>query len=330
MTLCRTQVYKARVRSVFFGTPAIAVPALLALHEVSELVGVVCQPDRPQGRGLHVAACAVKQAAELLKLEVYQPEKVRDGKLAAWLSARAADVALVLAYGRILPKEVLTAPVHGCVNLHASLLPRYRGAAPIQWSLMNGESETGISLMRMEEGLDTGPVFAQRRCPIPPNMNAGQLTEQLAELAAEAVRGDLRLVTSGHSPQPQDDTLATHAPPIEPEHGRIDWTRPALALHNQVRALSPRPGAFTELKGKRLRLLETRVGVGTLANAVLPAAPVVPGEVVLAQGELVLVSTGDGWLRIEQAQLEGKRALGARDLVNGRAIEKGTRLGTLG
>jgi methionyl-tRNA formyltransferase len=179
------------VRAVFFGTPAIAVPALEALCERAEVVAVVCQPDRPAGRGLSLAAPEVKVAAERLGLPVHQPTKIKNDEFLGWLRGLEADVALVIAYGRILPPAVLAAPRRGCVNLHASLLPRFRGAAPIQWAIVRGESETGISLMQMDEGCDTGPVFLRRAIAIGENETAGELAPRLAALAAEVVRDHL-------------------------------------------------------------------------------------------------------------------------------------------
>src|SRR5689334_20250065 len=185
------------MRAVFFGTPELAVPSLRALSEVSEVVGVVCQPDRPAGRGLELRQPAVKRVALELGLTVYQPEKVRTGELANWLLERDLDVALVLAYGRILPKPVLEAPRRGCVNLHASLLPRYRGAAPIQWAIVRGEQQTGISLMQMDEGLDSGPVYSRHEIGIGPDETGAELAARLSELAAQVVRADLARVVKG-------------------------------------------------------------------------------------------------------------------------------------
>ncbi len=308
------------MRTAFFGTPEIALPALTALHETTEVVGVVCQPDRPRGRGMKLSPCPVKQRAQELGLEVHQPIKVKTGTLDAWLKDRDVQAAVVLAYGRILPKAVLTAPPFGCVNLHASLLPKYRGAAPIQWALMNGELETGISLMKMDEGLDTGPVYLERTLAISPGTTAGDLAARLADLAAEVVRNDLPEVFGGLEPTPQDEKLATHAPPIEARHCALDWTRPAAALANQIMGLSPKPGAVTTLAGKRLKILR--------AEATAPAGGErQPGSIVLAQGTDLIVATGGGLLRIIEAQLPGKRALPARDLVNGRAFAAGMILG---
>ncbi len=304
---------------MFFGTPAIAVPALAALCEVADVVGVVCQPDRPAGRGLELQAPAVKRAARERGLEVFQPLKVRTGELADWLSARRLDVALVLAYGRILPLPVLCAPRRGCMNLHASLLPRYRGAAPIQWSILRGETRTGISLMQMEEGLDTGPVYSQAELAIGPEETGSELAGRLSELAADVVRRDLARAVDGElTPVPQDESQSSHAPPLDRSHGVLDFTRDCQALHDQVRALAPKPGATTQSHGKTLTLRATR--------PVSHAPILAPGEIRVERPR-VLIGAGRGALELVRAQLEGKRELSALELVNGRALIDGERLG---
>jgi methionyl-tRNA formyltransferase len=307
------------VRAVFFGTPQIAVPALRALARIAEIVGVVCQPDRPAGRGLSLKSPEVKVAALELGLEVTQPTRVRDGALEAWLRERRPDVALVLAYGRILPRGVLDAPARGCVNLHASLLPAYRGAAPIQWSIIRGETVTGISLMQMDEGLDSGPVYLKRSLPIGADETSGELSTRLAELAAEVTLEGLPKVVRGElQAEPQDETRVTLAPPLERAHGVIDWTQSSQSIHDLVRGLSPRPSAFTTSGGQRLRVAVTR-----LASPV----PVLEPGLVRVERPRVLVGTGDGALELVRAQLEGKRELAALDLVNGRALADAQVLG---
>src|SRR6188768_1859725 len=245
------------MRAVFFGTPQIAVPALRALTQVAEVAAVVCQPDRPSGRGLKIAPPPVKEAALELGLSVHQPTKVRTGELAAWLREKAVDVALVMAYGRILPADVLAAPRRGAMNLHASLLPRYRGAAPINWVIVHGETQTGVSLMQMDEGLDTGPVYARHAMDLSDTETAGTLGERMATLAAHVVRADLASAVEGKlMADPQDEALASHAPLIERAHLQVDWSRPALEIARLIRGMAPRPGAFTLLGGKVLRLHE--------------------------------------------------------------------------
>lgn len=261
----------------------------------------------------------VKRAALRLGLEIFQPSKVRSGELLGWLREREPDVALVLAYGRILPQEVLDAPKFGCLNLHASILPRYRGAAPIQWAILRGESETGISLMQMEASLDAGPVYSRHVIPIAPDETGGELATRLAQLAAEVVASDVERVLSGElRAEPQDESGVTLAPPLERAHGAMDFSRSAAELHNLVRGLAPRPGAHTKVRGKQLRVAETR--------RVTSAPKLAPGEIRVERPR-VLVGTADGALELVRAQLEGKRELTALELVNGRALQDGERLG---
>jgi methionyl-tRNA formyltransferase len=309
------------MRALFFGTPAIAVPALSALAEIAEIVGVVCQPDRPKGRGLELSAPPVKVRAAELGLPVLQPAKIRTPEFAAWMRDADADVALVIAYGRILPPAVLTAPRRGCLNLHASLLPRYRGAAPITWAVVNGETETGIALMQMDEGMDTGPVFSQHRVPIGPEMTADELAVELGREAAAVVRSDLLRAVQGElTAVPQDHAAATMAPLLDKEHGRIAFARPARAVHDHVRGMTSWPGAFTSAGGKTLKVLESR----TLSERGETAPP---GTVIAATREGIDVACAEGTLRILRAQLEGRKALTAAELVAGRALREGMVLG---
>jgi methionyl-tRNA formyltransferase len=310
------------MRAVFFGTPQVAVPALRALTQVAEVAAVVCQPDRPSGRGLKLAAPAVKEAALELGLSVHQPTKVRTGELAAWLREKEADVALVMAYGRILPAEVLAAPRRGAMNLHASLLPKYRGAAPINWVIVNGETQTGVSLMQMDEGLDTGPVYSRHVLELSDTETAGSLAERTATLAAHVVRADLAAAVDGKlRAEPQDEALASHAPLIERSHLQIDWTSGALQIARLVRGMAPRPGAFTLLGGKVLRIHDARPLPGPMPVAALPGT-------ISVLGKRTLIATGSGTLELVNAQLEGKKALMAQDLINGRVLVEGTVLGT--
>jgi methionyl-tRNA formyltransferase len=309
------------MRAVFFGTPSIAVPALRALTQVAEVAAVVCQPDRPSGRGLKLAAPAIKEAALELGLSVHQPTKVRTGELAAWLRDKHADVALVMAYGRILPADVLGAPRRGAMNLHASLLPRYRGAAPINWAIVNGETQSGISLMQMDEGLDTGPVYSRHALDLTETETAGTLADRIATLAAHVVRADLAAAVDGKlTAEPQDESQASHAPLIERQHLQVDFNRSALEISRLVRGMAPRPGAFTMLDGKVLRLHEARPAAGPMP----PGAA--PGTISIL-GKRALIATGQGCLELVNAQLEGKKPLMAVDLINGRVLTEGLVLG---
>lgn len=309
------------MRAIFFGTPEIAVPSLEALVEVAEVVGVVCQPDRPAGRGLELKAPPVKRRALELGLAVVQPEKVRTPDFAAWVREREADVGLVIAYGRILPRAVLDGPKRGCLNLHASILPRYRGAAPITWAIVRGERETGISLMQMDEGMDTGPVYTIRRTPIGPDETADELAARLGALAAEVVREDLPRAARGElEAAAQDHAAATTAPILDKRDGKIPWEKPAREVHDHVRGMTSWPGAFTTLEGKTLKVLSTRV----IAEDGVSAAP---GTVVAADRHLVRIACGAGEIAILRAQMEGRKALGAAELVAGRTLRADQTLG---
>lgn len=309
------------MRALFFGTPAIAVPALSALARIADVRAVICQPDRPSGRGLALTPPAVKIRAVELGLHVEQPLKVRTPEFADLIRSFQADVALVIAYGRILPPAILEAPVHGCINLHASLLPKYRGAAPITWAVVRGESETGISVMQMDEGMDTGPVFTTTAIPIGPEMTADELGVALGQLAAELVERDLpRIVRGELTAVPQDHAAVTLAPILDKEHGRIDFARPARAVHDHVRGMTSWPGAFTTASGKTLKILESRIGAEAGQSAP-------PGTVVRAGKAGIEVACGEGTLSILRAQLEGRKPLGAAELVGGRALHDGQILG---
>ncbi len=311
------------MKVVFCGTPEIAVPALEALAEIAEIPGVVCQPDRPSGRGLKLNPPAVKKRALEMGLEVYQPTKMRDGSLGQWMREKQADAALVIAYGRILTLDSLGAPRLGCVNLHASLLPLYRGAAPIQRVLMDGMTETGVCLMQMDEGMDTGPVLAEHRLPIMPEDNAGSLAEKLGRLAAQVTRQELpRFLRGELTARSQEHSLATHAPPITRDDSPLDWSKSSDQIVNHIRGLSPRPGATTQIKKidaspRRLKLLDAKCSSLPLTLGA--------GEIGAEQGHL-LVGTGQGLVEIVCAQLEGKKPAQGRDLLNGRTLGPGDTL----
>ncbi len=308
-------------RAVFFGTPAFAVPCLEALVEICEVVGVVCQPDRPAGRGLELTAPPVKQRAEALAIPVIQPEKVRNGELAAWVREQQADVALVVAYGRILPKEVLDAPRLGCINVHASLLPKYRGAAPITWAVVDGEPETGITLMQMDEGMDTGPILETLSTPIGEDETAGELSARLSALGALAVRKGIPKVLAGSiAAREQDHARATHAPMLKKEDGRLDFDAPARRVHDRIRGMSPWPGAFTRARGKLLKIHATRV-----VDPVAQGAE--PGTIVVADKSRVVVACRERALELLRVQLEGKKEISGPELYAGRSVVEGERLG---
>jgi methionyl-tRNA formyltransferase len=309
------------MRALFFGSPTFAVPSLDALSEIAQVVGVVCQPDRPAGRGLTLTPPAVKVRAVERGLPVVQPTKLRTGEFGAWAREQRADVALVVAYGRILPRDVLDAPRLGCVNVHASLLPKYRGAAPVTWAIVRGEAETGVTLMKLDEGMDTGPTFARASAPVGPDENAGALGERLARMGAELVRAWLeRYVAGAVTLEAQDGSQATSAPLLQKEHGRIDWAQPARRVHDHVRGMSPWPGAFTTARARTIKVHETRVVDAT--------APAPPGVVILADKSRVVVSCGAGCVELASVQPEGKRAMKGTEWVAGRGVAAGDVLGS--
>jgi methionyl-tRNA formyltransferase len=316
-----------RPRLAFFGTPEIAVPSLEVCAELGEVALVIAQPDRPRGRGQKVEPPPVKARALELGLAVRQPTKLKDGALAGELRSLELDAAIVIAYGRILPPAVLEAPRRGCVNIHASLLPRWRGAAPIQWAVASGDPVTGVCLMEMEEGLDTGPVFARAELAIGPDETAGELAPRLGRLGAELLRAALPRWLAGElAAEPQDHARATHARMLEKSDAVLDFTKSATAVHDWVRGMSPWPGTETTLGGERLKIHRTVVidpdgpheAPGTVTST---ACPLPDGETAIR------VECGRGSLALAELQLEGKRRMKARELLQGRSISLGTRLG---
>jgi methionyl-tRNA formyltransferase len=320
------------VRALFFGTPAFAVPCLDALAEAlaavdGRVVAAVCQPDKPAGRGLQLAAPPVKTRALEMGVPVVQPTKLRTGEFSAWVRSQDVDFALVVAYGRILPADVLAAPRLGAVNVHASLLPKYRGAAPITWCLVRGEKETGVTLMQMDAGMDTGPMLEQFRLPIGDSETAGELALRLARVGADAVRAGVPKVLGGaYVPVPQDDAAATDAPILKKEHGLVPWGKPAGEVHDHVRGMNPWPGAWTTHRKKNLKLLGARVAPEGHVSAALDA-PATPGRVVFADKHHVVVACGEGSLELLVVQPEGKRAMRAGEWLLGRGIAEGDVLG---
>ncbi|MFO0626640.1 MAG: methionyl-tRNA formyltransferase [Polyangiales bacterium] len=312
-----------RPRVVFFGTPSFAVPCLAALPDVADVVAVVCQPDKPAGRGNVITAPPVKRWAEERGIPVSQPVKLRDGTFAAWLQGLAPDLAVVVAYGRILPPDVLAIPRLGCVNVHASVLPRHRGAAPINWAILKGDDATGVTLMQMDAGLDTGPMLAVRHTPIDLHETAIDVSQRLQALGAELLREEIpRLVAGQLTPVAQDESQHTLAPLMNKEMSRIDWNRSARAVHDQVRGLQPWPGASTTLGARRLIVNATRLDD---PPSVLGGAP---GEVVAVQKDRVWVATREGLVAITEVQLEGKRRMPMREFLGGHPMRTGTLLGT--
>ncbi|MDU8943983.1 methionyl-tRNA formyltransferase [Ovoidimarina sediminis] len=301
------------MRVVFMGSPAFSVPALEALHGVGhDIACVYTQPPRPAGRGQKERPGPVQARAEALGLPVRHPKSLRDDAVQAEFAALKADVAVVVAYGLILPQAVLDAPAHGCLNIHASLLPRWRGAAPIHRAILSGDAETGVCIMEMEAGLDTGPVLLREATAIGAEETTADLHDRLSEMGARLIVEVLqRLDTLVPEPQPGDGV--TYAGKIDKAEARIDWTRPAAEVDRQIRGLSPFPGAWTMLDGRRLKLLRSRVIDGAGA----------PGVVLGG----FRIACGAGAVEVTEAQIEGRGRQDAAAFLNGTPLPPGTQLG---
>jgi methionyl-tRNA formyltransferase len=313
------------MKLVFCGTPVFAVPTLkLALRAGYDVPLVVTQPDRPVGREQVLTAPPVKIAATEAGIPVTQPEKVKNNaEFRARLEAIRPDAILVVAYGRLIPKWMLDLPRLGNLNLHGSLLPKYRGAAPVQWAIANGEGSTGATTMRLDEGLDTGDILLQREMALAPSMTAVDVFPLLAEMGADLMMETLRELDAGNiAPRKQEDSKATLAPILTREDGRMDFAQPAMTLYNRWRGFQPWPGAWAMLAGKKLavhRMLPTEVR-GALSRP--------PGELLVEQGTM-FVACGDGtWLELVEVQPEGKRKMTAGEFLRGHNLQSGARLGS--
>ena len=302
-------------RLVFAGTPEFAATILKALlTTVHTIVAVYTQPDRPAGRGRHSTPSAVKLLAQAHGLELRQPPSLKGAEAARELAALNADLMIVVAYGLLLPPSILVTPRLGCLNVHASLLPRWRGAAPIQRAILAGDQETGITLMQMDEGLDTGPVLRQVSCAIRPDDTAQSLHDRLAGLGAECLLAALAaILTGGLAPIPQDELRATYAPKIDRAEARLDWTRSAVELNRIIRAFNPKPVAFTELQGIEMRIWE---GVAIDDPIDQPPGDRPPGSIVRCNRDYLDIATGRGILRLLKIQLPGKRVVTMTDFLN--------------
>ncbi len=307
------------LRVAFAGTPDFAVPALRALHAAHTVVGVWTQPDRPAGRGRALSASPVKLAARELGLAVAQPARLREAHEAqAQLAATRPEVMVVVAYGLLLPREVLSLPRLGCLNIHASLLPRWRGAAPIQRAILAGDAETGISIMQMDEGLDTGAVLSRATIPIGAEMTAGQLHDQLAELGARQIVRTLALAAAGELVgEPQPETGVTYAHKLSRAESRIDWHSPAVEVDRRIRAFNPWPAAETRLDGTPVKLLRSRT-----TSCAAPTGAV-PGTLLGLEGQALAVACGGGVLQVLELQRAGRKAVSARDFYNSLRLPAG-------
>ncbi|MBR5485632.1 MAG: methionyl-tRNA formyltransferase [Oscillospiraceae bacterium] len=305
------------MKIVFMGTPDIAVPMLdRIINDGHEVVGVLTQPDKPQGRHYTLTPPPVKVLAQEKGIPVYQPEKMRDGQALEILKELAPELIVVVAYGKILPKEILELPKYGCVNVHASLLPKYRGAGPIQWSVINGEKETGVTTMYMAEGLDTGDMILKMSTPIGEEETAGELYDRLAVLGAECISQTIELIAQGKAPrEPQDDSLSSYAPMLSKETGKLDFTRSAKELHCLIRGVSPWPGAYTTLGDKNLKVHSAKLSEGKGK----------PGELI--DEKRMIVACGEGALEFTEVQLAGSKRMTADVFLRGRQLAKGTIFG---
>lgn len=308
------------MKVIFMGTPDFSVPCLEALIKTEEVVGVFTQPDKPKGRGYELTPPPVKVCAENNGIPVFQPTSMRNGETLEIINTLNAELIIVVAFGKILPKEVLESVKYGCINIHASLLPKLRGAAPIQWSIINGEKETGVTSMQMNEGLDTGDMLVKKAVSITENINAGELHDKLSVLGSEVLLETLDKLKKGElKPQKQDDSLSNYASMLSKELCPIDFSDSAKNIHNKIRGLSPWPVATTKLCGKTLKVHESRLSeMRTNATA---------GEVVSTENG-IMVACGDGKIiTLTEIQLEGKKRMNSLDFLRGHTIEKGTILG---
>lgn len=297
------------LRIIFMGTPDFACPTLAKLLERGEnLIAVVTQPDRPKGRGHKLMPPPVKELAIRHDIPVHQPPKVRDSAFIEIVRSLRPDVIVVVAFGQILPKALLDIPAQGCINVHASLLPRYRGAAPLNWCIINGEQETGVTTMLMDPGLDTGPMLLRRATGIDENEDIVSLHDRMSLMGAQLLAETLDGVKAGSiTPQQQDDSLTCYAPMLKKEDGLINWYRDARTIHNQVRGMSVWPGAYTFLDGEMLKIYRTRVGQGTG----------LPGSVLRAERGVLEVACLNGSIFIEELQLAGKKRLDSASFLAG-------------
>ena len=319
------------LRIVFCGTPAFAVPTLrhLIAQPDFQVVRVVTQPDRPRGRGHETASSAVKNAAIEAHIAVFQPGKIKSDAAFDYFREIAPDVVIIIAYGQIIPARLIEIPRLGWINLHASLLPKYRGAAPINWAIVNGETRTGLTTMLIDAGLDTGPILLTRAADIGPDITAPQLTFLLAEWGAQLIAKTVRGLDGGTiTPTPQDNSQATFAPPLKKEDGRIDWSLDARTIYNRIRGLQPWPGAFTSLLGKRCNIWGMPLfseGLEEGLKSTFGTDPRTNGTIV-ALGSEVLVSCGNGtWLQLEFVQIEGRKRVTPREFASGVRLTSGER-----
>lgn len=302
-----------KFRTIFMGTPDFSVPCLARLAEITEIIGVVTQPDKPRGRGQKLTPSPVKAFAMEKGFTVYQPAKIKTEEFTRILKDLQPDLMVVVAFGQILSQQILDIPAYGCINVHASLLPRYRGAAPIQWSVINGEKLTGVTTMFMDAGLDTGDMLLKTEVPITEDMIAEELHDALMEAGADLVKTVAKIANGTIQRIHQADADSNYAPMLSKETGHIDWTKPAWDIHNLVRGLNSWPGAYSILQGKTFKIWRTRVAD---AEAVCE-----PGEILELTKQGFLAGTGKGILEILEIQAPNKKKMAASDYVRGHGLE---------
>jgi methionyl-tRNA formyltransferase len=309
------------MRLVYLGTPAFAVPTLERIVEAGhQVVAVVTQPDRPRGRGQNPAAPPVKEAALRLGLDVYQPERVRRPEAVEFLRALAPQAMVVVGYGQIIPQNTIDIPPLGIINVHGSLLPKYRGAGPIQWAIVNGETHTGVTTMRIDAGLDTGDMLLKAATEIGPEETSVELGKRLAAMGADLLVQTLAGLEAGTIvAEKQDSAAATYAPLLKKEDGAIDWSRSAQAIHDRVRGLQPWPGAYTTFRGQTLHVWRS------IVRQTQPPPDRLPGTIVSVKP--LLVACGSGMLELLEVQLEGRKRISAADFANGQRLSENESLG---
>jgi len=307
------------MRIIFLGTPAFAIPTLEAIVKAGHEVPLaVTQPDRPRGRGQELSPPPVKQAAIRLRIQLYQPERIRTPEAQARLAELKPEIMVVVGYGQIIPQAVIDIPARGIVNVHASLLPRYRGAAPIQWAIISGETRTGVTTMQINAGLDTGDILLRAGTEIGPDETAIELSERLSVMGADLLVETLRGLERGAIvPQKQEEALATYAPVLNKDHGRIDWQLTAEAIHNRVRGLLPWPGAHTRFRGQMLHVWRARIAH--------EHTPLPPGRFL--SGARLCVACGGGVLELLDVQLEGRKRISGPEFARGQRLSESDILG---
>jgi methionyl-tRNA formyltransferase len=332
------------LKIIFCGTPAFALPSLrelIAQHDF-QIAGVVTQPDRPRGRGKEVASSPAKEAAVAAGIPVYQPQKIRAEESYEYFRNAAPDVVVIIAYGQIIPARLIEIPRLGWINLHGSLLPKYRGAAPIHWAIASGETRTGLTTMQIDSGLDTGPTLLKHETEIAPDETAPELYARMAEAGAPLIVETLRGLASGTlTPSPQDNSQATLAPPLKKEDGKINWSLPAQKIYNRIRGFQPWPGAFTTFRGKQCAIWgkpapDRPVAPGMTVGTGLGPVPTTPSQAGQRTASTISVSAGevdvacgeDTALRLEFVQLEGRKKISAREFANGARLASGETFGT--